>query len=202
MVVKPQTSTRSRPRFLRSINDNYCVSNVVGLQNSVHVSDRMEGLNPSPVTLESETVLHVNSLVVNVPFVKGSPQKKGVNPNYCQFIKEIKHVNDVSCVGHLRSVNTVTNAQTVVTNPPVGARLQQFWERWEALGSSPKVVKILREGYSLPFRFRPNLSRSPMVISNYVNPQRQSFLLEALSQLTNKNAVEPVTNQTSLGFYN
>ena len=41
-----------------------------------------------------------------------------------------------------------------------------------------------------------------MVISKYVNPQRQSLLLEALAQLTNKNAVEPVTNQTSLGFYN
>ena len=141
VVEKPQTSTRNLPRFLRSINDNYCVSNVVGLQNSVHVSDKMEGLNPPPVTLESETVLHVNSPVVNVPFVKGFPQKKGVNPNYCQFVREIKHVNDVSCVGHLRSANTVTNAQTVVTNPPVGARLQQFWERWEALGSSPKVVK-------------------------------------------------------------
>ena len=41
-----------------------------------------------------------------------------------------------------------------------------------------------------------------MVISNYVNPQRQSHLLEALYQLTNKNAVEPVANQNSLGFYN
>ena len=91
---------------------------------------------------------------------------------------------------------------TVVINLPVGARLQQFWEKWEALGSSPKVIRILREGYTLPFRFRPNLTRSPMVISKYVNPQRQSLLLEALAQLTNKNAVEPVTNQTSLGFYN
>ena len=54
----------------------------------------------------------------------------------------------------------------------------------------------------VPFRFRPNLTSSPMVISNYVNPQRQSLPLEALAQLTNKNAVEPVTNQTSLGFYN
>ena len=75
-----------------------------------------------------------------------------------------------------------------------------FWEKWEALGSSPKVVTILREGYTLPFQF--NLTRSPTVISNYVNPQRQSHLPEALYQLTNKNPVEPVTNQNSLGFYN
>ena len=85
---------------------------------------------------------------------------------------------------------------------PVGARLQQFWEKWEALGSSTKVVTILREGYTLPFWFRPNLTRSPTVISKYVNPQKQSHLLEALYQLTNKNAVEPVENQNSLGFYN
>ena len=75
-------------------------------------------------------------------------------------------------------------------------------EKWEALGSIPKVVTILREGYTLPFQFRPKLTRSPTVISKYVNPQRQSHLLEALYQLTNKNALEPAENQNSLGFYN
>ena len=107
----------------------------------------------------------------------------------------------VSCVDHLSSANIVTNVPTAV-HPPVGARLHQFWVKWEALGSSPKVVTILREGYTPPFWFRPNLTRSPTVISNYVNPQRQSNFLEELYQLMNKNAVEPVANQTSLGFYN
>ena len=60
----------------------------------------------------------------------------------------------------------------------------------------------MREGYTLSFRFRPHLTRSPTVISNYHNPTKQSFLLEALYQLINKNAVEPVENQNSLGFYN
>ena len=115
---------------------------------------------------------------------------------------EIKYVKSVSCVGHLSSVNLVTNAQHAVIDPPVGARLSQCWEKWEALGSSPKVVNTLREGYTLPFRFRPHLTRSPTVISNYHNPTKQSFLLEALYQLINKNAVEPVKNQNSLGFYN
>ena len=204
MVVKPQTSSRSRPGGLKSINDNHCFANVVGLVNSVNVSDKMEGLYPPPpVTNKSETVFpHVNSFVASVPFANGSPQKKGVNPDYCQSIREINHVKDVSCVDHLSFVKIVTNVPTVVTNLPVGARLQQFWEKWETLGASPKVIRILREGYTLPFRFRPTLTRSPMVISKYVNPQRQALLLEALTQLTNKNAVEPVTNQTSLGFYN
>ena len=194
--VKPQTSTKSRPKDLRSINDNYCVSNVVGLKDSVIVSDKMEGLNPPPVTL------NVDSHVANAHIVTGLPQRKGVNPNACHFYTKIKYVKDVFCVGHLPSVNLVTNAQHAVLDPPVGARLNQCWEKWETLGSSPKVVNILREGYTLPFRFRPHLTRSPTVISNYHNPTKQSFLLEALSQLINKNAVEPVENQNSLGFYN
>ena len=44
------------------------------------------------------------------------------------------------------------------------------------------------------------MTRSPTVISNYHNSAKQSFLLQALYQLINKNAVEPVENQNSLGF--
>ena len=202
--VKPQTSTKSRPKDLRSINDNYCVSNVVGLKDSVIVSDKMEGLNPPPVTDQqnSKVTLNVDSCVASVPIVTGLPQRKGVNPYACQLYTKIKYVKNVFCVGHLSSVNLVTNAQHAVIDLPVGARLQQCWEKWETLGSSPKVVNTLREGYTLPFRFRPHLTRSPTVISNYHNPTKQSFLLEALYQLINKNAVEPVENQNSLGFYN
>ena len=204
MGVKPQTSTRSRPKGLRSINDNYCVSNVVGLKDSVIVSDKMEGLNPPPVTDQknSQLTLNVDSHVANAHVVTGLPQRKGVNPNICQLYTEIKYVKDVSCVGQLPSVKLVTNAQHAVLDPPVGARLNQCWQKWETLGSSPKVVNILREGYTLPFRFRPHLTRSPTVISNYHNPIKQSFLIEALYQLINKNAVEPVDNPNSLGFYN
>ena len=202
--VKPQTSTKSRPKGLRSINDNYCVSNVVGVKDSVIVSDQMEGLNPPPVPDQknSKVTLNVDSHVANAHIVTGLPQRKGVNPNACQLYTEIKYVKDVSCVGHLPSVNLVTNAQHAVLDPPVGARLNQCWEKWETLGSSPKVVNILREGYTLPFRFRPHLTRSPTVISNYHNPTKQSFLLEALYQLINKSTVEPVDNPNSLGFYN
>ena len=70
------------------------------------------------------------------------------------------------------------------------------------LGAGPKIVQILKEGYTLPFRTRPHLSRFPTVISRSVNPLRNSYLLEALQQLIDKNAVELVHNQTSLGFFN
>ena len=98
----------------------------------------------------------------------------------------------VSCVEQTSSVQNVTTVPPVVPNLPVGARLHQFWEKWAALGVSPKVLAVLREGYILPFRFRPNLTSGPTVTSCYVNPYRNSYLLEALHQLLDKNAVELV----------
>ena len=204
VVAKPQHSPRSRPRVSSLINDNHCVNSVTGQKNSVHVTGQGD-LNPAPVVAGNSKVtlnLNVDSCVANAHIVTGLPQRKGVNPTYCQMYTEIKYVKNVSCVGHLSSVNLVNNAPHAVTDPPVGARLHQCWEKWEALGSSPKVVTTLRVGYTLPFRFRPNLTRSPTVISNYHNSAKQSFLVEALYQLINKNAVEPVENQNSMGFYN
>ena len=51
----------------------------------------------------------------------------------------------------------------------------------------------------LPVQTEPN---NITIISNYPNPFKQAHLLEILFQLVNKNAVEPVANQNSLGFYN
>ena len=138
----------------------------------------------------------------NVHFVSGLPQKKGVIPNCCHLYPEIKHVQGVSCVNQSSSVQNVTNVPPIVPNLPVGARLHQFWEKWAALGISPKVLAVLRKGYTLPFRFRPNLTRSPTITSCYENPHRNSYLLEALHQLLDKNTVELVQNLQSLGFYN
>ena len=92
----------------------------------------------------------------------------------------LKHVKGASSVIQLPCVQSVTNVPLVVKNLPVGARLQNFWQTWLKRGAGPKIVQILREGYTLPFRIRPNLTRSPTVISRYVNPHRNSYLLEAL----------------------
>ena len=99
-------------------------------------------------------------------------------------------------------MNPAINAPHAVPNRPVGARLQIFWQTWLDLGAGPRVVQILKQGYTLPFWTRPNLSRFPTVVSQYVNPHRNSYLLEALQQLIDKNAVELVRNQSSLGFFN
>ena len=86
----------------------------------------------------------------------------------------------VTCVGQLSFVQPVTNVPAASLDLPVGARLHQLWETWEALGANPKVIKILKEGHALPFQNQPNLTRSPTIISCCVNPPRNLYLTEAL----------------------
>ena len=69
-------------------------------------------------------------------------------------------------------------------------------------GSSPRVVSILKDGYNLPFNLKPPLTRIPLIWSRYANPLRNSYLQEALHSLLQKQAVEKVRVQSSLGFYN
>ena len=197
-----QTTHRNWPRVLNLVNDNCYVKCVTGLKDCAYVSSQI-GLNPSPLmakdrdlTSKSETVnLLVKSCVANAHSVIGLPQKKGVIPNYCYNQTEIKHVKDVSCVGHLSSANIVTNVPTVchrsTCRDKTAPILRKNGKPW---GASPKVVTALREGYTLPFQFRPNVTRSPTVISNLVNPHKNLNLLNSQYQLVNKNAVEPVEN--------
>jgi ribonuclease HI len=84
---------------------------------------------------------------------------------------------------------------------PVGGRLALFWGRWADLGCHPFVVRVLREGFSLSFRERPRLSRSPTVQSASHDPVRQATLTTIVDDLLAKNAVEPVTDPSSPGFY-
>ena len=67
--------------------------------------------------------------------------------------------------------------------------------------SNPSV-SVLRDGYSLPFRERPQLSRFPLIVSKYANPTKSKALLEALSSLRQKQAIERVVVKSSLAFYN
>ena len=193
---KPPTTHRDQPRASSPINDNHCVK---GLQ---------EGLLAGSKTVSQELLTDsVNYGVVKVVHsAPGPSQRKEVSPGLaaCQKSKshKLKYVNSASCVISLSCVQSVPNVPNAVQNPPVGARLQNFWQTWLGRGASPTVVQILREGYTLPFRTRPNLTRFPTVVSCYVNPHRNSYLLEALHQLMDKHAIELVRNQTSLGFFN
>ena len=193
---RPHSIHRDQPRASSHINDSYCV---ISLQKGL--------LARSKTLVQEKTLNTVNfHVVTDVPSAPGHSQKRELSPGAADYqiseYHKLKYVKLASCVTQLSCVQPVNNVPNVVQNLPVGARLQNFWETWSKLGAGPKTVQILKEGYTLPFRTRPNLTRSPTVISCYANPHRNSYLLEALHQLTDKNAVELVRNQTSLGFFN
>ena len=115
---------------------------------------------------------------------------------------EIKCVKPVCCVNPCLYVLTVQNVPHVVPNPPVGSRLQRFWQVWHSLGANKRVVSILQEGYTLPFKEKPPLTRSLVIISGYANPVKNKHIKDSLQALLQKQAVEKVTTPSSLAFYN
>ena len=130
-----------------------------------------------------------------VPFAGGSPQKKGVIPEHQRSIKAVKGVSCVKfCTKCHKCPTCCTKFSCRVKTAQVLGKMG-IPRRQPQSGFSP-------QGYVLPFRSRPFLTREPTITSCYVDPHRNSYLLEALHQLLNKNAVELVQNPQSLGFYN
>ena len=126
-MARPQRSPRSLPRGSSLINDNHCVISVTSQKNSVHVTGQGD-LNPAPVVSENSKVTKFQCRLscCKCSYCHQLPQRKRINPTFCQMYTEIKYVKNVSCVGHLCSVDLVTNAQHAVIDPPVGARLKQY----------------------------------------------------------------------------
>ena len=151
--------------------------------------------------LNKHVIKTVNlNVVFPAPSVTGLSENKDIRPNQNQT--EIKCVKPVCCVNPCLYVPTVQNVPHVVPNPPVGARLQRFWQVWHFLGANKRVVSILQEGYTLPFKEKPPLTRSPVIISGYANPVKNKHIKDSLQALLQKQAVEKVTTPSSLAFYN
>ena len=140
--------------------------------------------------------------VPHVPFVSlhMHPQKKGLSPDHT--VNRIKHVKGVCCVNPCLSVPPVPNVPNAVFEQSVGGRLQKFWQVWQEMGANPLVISVLKEGYTLPFKQRPLLTRFSIVQSGYANPVKNRFLKEALLSLMGKLVVEKVVIKSSLAFYN
>lgn len=79
---------------------------------------------------------------------------------------------------------------------PVGARLLHFAEAWNKITQDPWVLKIVREGYVIPFHHKPPLSTVPILFGS-----DHPFLPEAIQGLLNKGAVERVHQPQTPGFY-
>ena len=84
---------------------------------------------------------------------------------------------------------------------PVGGRLRQFLPEWEKHGSHRLITGLIRDGYKLPFRECPNLSRVPCIISSYAGFDKQNALWTSIQDLLKKGTVKVVHTPESLGFY-
>ena len=94
-------------------------------------------------------------VVGGVLSVQGHQQKNCVSPTNNVRFCSIKSVENVSSASQLPCVPCVPNVPCVAGNPPVGVRLPEFWSVWAQQGADEKVVQILKEGYTLPFKRRP-----------------------------------------------
>ena len=166
----------------KHINDNYSVTTplvnhscpgLFSVKQQSHQEQNISCLNSK----QSVSCINVVSPVLSAT-IPGQPQKKGLRP--VQNMKSIKLVKGVSCVVLSHFAPSVQSVPHVVTKTSVGGRLQSFWQVWQKLGSNPRVVSLLRDGYSLPFRERPHLSRFPFIVSKYASPSKSKALIEAL----------------------
>ena len=120
------------PGVQNSINDNQFLKDSP-VQLSVSQGDPKQCQSSKTLNFQ-ETV---NCCVVAPAFsVTGQSQKKDVRP--FQPNAQIKSVKGVSCVNHCLFAPVVRNALHVVKDPPVGGRLQKFWQVWLSLGSNPR----------------------------------------------------------------
>ena len=109
---------------------------------------------------QSDVPYHVVPHVLSVS-LHGHPQKKGLSPGHS--VNKIKHVKGVCCVNPCLSVLSVPNVPNAVIEQSVGGMLQKFWQVWQEMGANPRVISVLGEGYTLPFKQRPLLTRFPIV---------------------------------------
>ena len=141
-------------------------------------------------SLNSQSVSYFAVDHVHSVCFQGQPQKKGISP--CTQKIEIKDVKGVSCANQCLFAPHLPNVPNVAPSLAVGGRLQKFWQVWLTLGANPRVVSILREGYTLSFKIRPPLTRSPVIKSGYAHPGKSKALFQALIELINKLVVEKV----------
>ena len=176
-MVKPQTSPKSRPRVSRSINDNYCVVKKSETNFTCKLFCCKCSFCHQVATKErckSQLLYPYRNKACERCFLCRSLE-------FCKFCHKCPNCCHTStCRG---------KASTVLGEMESSG--------FESKGSHNSERRLQP---SLPVQTQPNQVTNGH--KQYVNLQRQSHLLEALYQLTNKNAVEPVENQNSLGFYN
>ena len=210
-MVEVLTLVFQRGSLLSHTNDNYLNGPTVSLVNQVQLDPQCQDRNLSvfqnlrrcqtlnkPLVPKTLSLLGVCCPVVNPVLTvlsHGHPQKKGVSPGNC--LNKIKHVKGVCCVNPCVFAPSVSNVPNAVAEQNVGGRLQQYWHIWLEIGANPRVVSVLRDGYTLTFKHRV-----PLIQSGYASPTKNMYLKDALVSLMHKLVVEKVVVKSSLAFYN
>ena len=94
------------------------------------------------------------------------------------------------------------NLPKVFRDPPVGGRLQEFWQNWERRGVELSVVLMLKEGYRLVLSEKPPLRKEHLNIRLPANPQKRVALLSIVRELQEQRVIEVVEQVHSPGYYN
>ena len=83
----------------------------------------------------------------------------------------------------------------------VGACLLRFTPQWNAITEDSWVRNVVARGYILPFKSQPPLSISPVDIQLPGDTDKCRILDTEILTMSQKQAIEPVTQPLSPGFY-
>ena len=186
-MVEALTLVFPRGSLLSHTNDNYLNGPTVSLVNQIQLDPQCQDrILPVGQKLRSCQTLNkplvpktLSRLGVCFPVVNpvrtvlshGHSQKKGVGPGNC--LNKIKHVKGVCCVNPCIFAPSVPNVPNAVAEQNVGGRLQKFWHIWLEMGANPRVVSVLRDGYTLPFKQRPPYNKGPFDSKRLCKPHHK-----------------------------
>ena len=133
--------------------------------------------------------------VVRVP--EGSltnPQGDKVRGNRARLIPDTCLPPLPGCRGHPSMTPILVQSLS-----PIGGRLSAFLAEWAKIGAAQWVLRIILEGFSLPFVSLPPLT-APMFLAPLQNPEKRKALHVAVKAMEMKGAIE-VVRTPSPDFY-
>ena len=86
-----------------------------------------------------------------------------------------------------------------ISNLPAPLRLRASLPLWELIKSDPWVLEVIKSGYQPTFNRPPPLTSQPQWF--VVTPSKAAALRAEIDSLLSKQVIEPVSNQSSPGFY-
>ena len=188
------TTSSDQPRASSPINDNYCLNVLkagllVGSRETVNCVLSPETPRKT-LDIQTPQIQVVNFSVVNhVLSAKWHSQKKDISPIVvnCFQQRKIKICERCFLCRSIVFCQTCNKCPSCSFRSTCRGKTAMLLENLGNSGCRFKSSNILKQGYNLRFQNWPNLTMSPTIISFYVNPHRNLYLLEALHQLITKN---------------